>query len=108
MIGIKDMYAMYIGSVRNNIANYESSLENLKNSQEYMLNKIKPYKLFIEHFTKINYDNINTLKLIISIEDDVFNFKTSNEIEITDRIKFTTDINALSYDRLKNEYNQQQ
>lgn len=96
MIGIKDIYNIYIDNLRNNILNYENLIFNLNSSKKYLLGKLTPYKLYIDNFTKINYNNIDSLKLIIRIEDDIFISKATSEEEIVNRINFVNIINNIS------------
>lgn len=97
MIGIKEMYNIYIDSLRNNILNYDNMLFNLNNSKKYILEQLVSYELYINNFTKIKYKNIDSLILKINIEDDVFFDKVSNNAEeIANRVIFINLINHLS------------
>lgn len=95
------MFNIYISNLKENIVTYDNMVFNLNNSKKYLLDKLPPYELYIKNFTKIKYDNIDTLKLIISIEDIVFFDKAKSEEEIVNRIKLVKLINEISSINIK-------
>lgn len=101
MIGIKEMFEIYISNLKENIITYDNMVFNLNNSKKYLLEKLIPYELYIKSFTKIKYDNIDSLKLIISIEDIVFFDKAQNQDEIINRITLVDIINKISHINIK-------
>ncbi len=104
---------MYVKGIRSNTTSYEDMLYNLKQSQKYLLNKIKNYEVYINNFTTLDYEKINEHKKLLTSEDIVFKIKSTNEEEIVYKIKFITDINNLiltniSINKVDNEYNKLQ
>src|SRR6266403_2766326 len=96
MIEIKEMFKIYLSNLNDNIIIYDNIVFNLNNSKKYLLNKLQLHELYIKNFTKIKYDNIDSFKLLLTLEDMIFFDKAITKEEISIRIDLVTILNNIS------------
>ncbi len=106
-INTKDIYDEFISELKSRRKILKEEVSDYNNSKDYLLNKIKQYKHYIENFTNIRYEDICNLNRLIA-EKSVINLANIAGINVNDirrNINIIVEINK-SISKLQSEINQ--